>query len=43
VPNLGIQKTVVLVLALVKLLNFCTDADDSVVLPSTASDAWDMR
>lgn len=39
--NVSVRKTVALVLALAKLHNFCIDTDDSVVLPSTASDAWE--
>jgi hypothetical protein len=36
--NVSIRKTVTLVLCLAKLHNYCTDADDTVVLSSTAYD-----
>ena len=38
--NGSIRKTVGLVLCLAKLHNFRIDADDTVVLSSTASDKW---
>jgi hypothetical protein len=41
--NVSVQMTVALVLALAKLHNYCIDADDCVVLPSTAPDAWKME
>jgi hypothetical protein len=39
--NVSVQKTVALVLALAKLHNYCIDAHDSSVPPSSANDAWE--
>jgi hypothetical protein len=39
--NVNVRKTVALVLALAKLHNYCIDAHDSSVPPSTANDAWE--
>jgi hypothetical protein len=41
--NVSVQKTVVLVLALAKLHNYCIDADNRAVLPSTATDTWESE
>ena len=38
--NVSVRKTVALVLCLAKLHNYCIDADNTVVLSSTASDEW---
>jgi len=38
--NVSVRKTVALVLCLAKLHNYCIDADDTVVLSSTAADEW---
>jgi hypothetical protein len=38
--NVSIQKTVALVPCLAKFHNYCIDANDTVVLSSTASDKW---
>jgi hypothetical protein len=38
--NVGVHKTVALVLALTKLHNYCIDADDNSDLTSTATNEW---